>query len=141
MNTEKNYLEHANLTVRSIDKAVEFFQLAFPEFKIRGGGGIGTDRWLHLGTEATYIALEQGKDIETNNRPDYVRNAINHLGFVVEDVTAVAERLISSGYKRNYPRTAEKFRIRDYFCDADGNEYEFVQYLSDKTEERNLYGN
>jgi catechol 2,3-dioxygenase-like lactoylglutathione lyase family enzyme len=135
----KAFLEHANITVRNIEKAVEFIQTAMPEFVIRGGGGTGRDRWLHIGTDDTYIALEQGPDVETNNFPDYVKNDINHLGFVVNDINAVAERLIAAGYPRNYPRTEEKFRLREYFCDTDGNEYEFVQYLSDKISERNAY--
>ena len=34
-----------------------------------------------------------------------------------------------------------KSGIRDYFADDDGNEYEFIQYLSGKIEERNSFNN
>ena len=134
----KVYLEHANITFADLDGAVAFFQTAFPEFKIRGGGGEGLDRWLHVGTEDTYVALSQG---HAENPPvkDYNRQGYNHIGFIVEDVEALAQRLLNKGYERSYPKTVQKFRIREYFFDHEGNDYEFVQYLSDKKEEQNDY--
>ncbi len=53
-------LEHANICVHDINGMIEFLRTAFPEFKIRYDG-IGADgvRWVHVGTETTYIALEQ----------------------------------------------------------------------------------
>ena len=32
------YMEHANVTVRSIDEAKSFLKLMFPEFEARGEG-------------------------------------------------------------------------------------------------------
>ena len=64
---------------------------------------------------------------------------INHIGFVVQDVEKIANDLLSNGYKRDYPKEVEQFRIRDYFADADGNQYEFIQYLSEVPEEKNSY--
>ena len=51
-------LEHANLTVRDIEGMIRFLQTAFPEFRVRGEG-ISQDgsRWVHIGTQETYIAL------------------------------------------------------------------------------------
>ena len=46
-----------------------------------------------------------------------------------------------NGYQRDYPKQVEQFRIRDYFADADGNQYEFVQYLSEVVSEKNSYKN
>lgn len=131
------YLEHINITVEDIDKSILFFQTAFPQFRIRVADGEGAERWVHLGTDDTYIAIQQnGKPM---NRPkDYSRNGINHLGFVVADVKAVAQRLLEAGYQKSYPMKEEKYRIRDYFVDHEGYEYEFVEYLSDKVEERNF---
>jgi len=138
MKTQKIYLEHANITVSNIEKSVDFFQTAFPHFVIRGGGN-ETREWIHLGDASTYIAINQGTPEQVHENKNMDRLGINHIGFVVENVNEIAERLLVKGYKRDYPKQIEKFRIRDYFIDSDGNEFEFVQYLSNKTEEKNSY--
>ncbi len=133
------YLEHANITVTNLDDTIQFFQTAFPSFKVRGGGTNEGRKWIHLGDEHTYLAINQGKTEEKPGHPNYHANGINHIGFVVGDVGAIAERLLAAQYKRDYPKQVQKYRIRDYFADADGNQYEFVQYLSNVLEERNSY--
>ncbi len=140
MKNSKMYLEHANITVGDLNKAIHFFTTAFPHFKVRGGGGgNGERKWLHLGEDETYVALNEAAKDQPQALQNYVTKGLNHLGFVVDDVEAIAERLLNAGYKRNYGKQIQQFRIRDYFLDDDGNEYEFVQYLSDKMEERNSY--
>jgi len=138
MKTQKIYLEHANITVSDLHEGIRFFQTAFPHFKIRGGGKDSRE-WVHLGDDTTYIAINQAlaKDDKTNN--SYDRIGINHLGFVVQDVETIAHNLLSNGYQRDYPKQVEQYRIRDYFADADGNQYEFVQYLSEVIAEKNSY--
>lgn len=131
-------MEHANISVSDINKATHFFQTAFPHFKVRGGGN-ETREWIHLGDDETYIALTKTANSKTEK--NYSTAGINHIGFVVENVDEIAQRLLAQGYKRDYPKQVEQYRIRDYFADADGNEYEFVQYLSDKIEEKNSYNN
>lgn len=132
------YLEHANITVNNLDKSIAFFTTAFPHFKVRGSGD-GKRKWLHLGDDSTYVALEEATKDSNSYANEYEVKGINHLGFVVNDIEAIATRLLNAGYKRNYPKQIHQFRIRDYFLDDDGNEYEFVQYLSDKVEERNSF--
>ena len=95
--------------------------------------------WVHLGDESTYIAINQALETESNVPNSYDRIGINHLGFVVDDVEEIATNLLKNGYKRDYPKQVEKYRIRDYFADSDGNQFEFVQYLSEKVEEKNSY--
>ncbi len=140
MRTQGIYLEHANITVNDLQEAIRFFQTAFPHFKIRGGG---TDmrEWVHLGDDDTYIAINQAKQSDLKPDKNYDTVGINHLGFVVNDVEEIANNLLNNGYKRDYPKQEEQFRIRDYFADADGNQYEFVQYLSEIVEEKNSYNN
>lgn len=138
MRTQKIYLEHANITVNNLKEAVQFFQSAFPHFKIRGGDNEARE-WVHLGDDDTYIAINQAEYLEKKGEKNYDKIGINHIGFVVEDVQTIANNLLAQGFKRDYPKQVEQFRIRDYFADADGNQYEFVQYLSNKVEERNLY--
>ena len=53
-------LEHANLFVRDIDATIRFLQTAFPEFRMRFDGMDPRGfRWVHIGTDDTYIALTQ----------------------------------------------------------------------------------
>lgn len=136
--TEDFYMEHANITVQNIDESVKFFKTAFPNIKIRGGGDRDNDRWIHIGTDITYFALTERKQV---NKADHNYDAagINHLGFTVSNVQEIADRLLAAGYKRSYETEVHKYRIRDYFYDSNGNEFEFVEYLSDKAEERNEY--
>lgn len=134
------YLEHANITVNNLKEAVKFFQIAFPHFKIRGSGN-ELREWVHLGDNHTYIAINQATNTDTSVVKNYNGAGINHIGFVVPNVEEIAANLLKNGYNRSYPKQTEKFRIRDYFLDTDGNEYEFVQYLSDIPQERNSYIN
>ena len=139
----KVYLEHANITVSDLDATVAFYQTAFPAFKIRGGGAEavegGFKRWLHLGTKDTYVALSQVPETLRVRNLNYDKNGFNHIGFVVGDVNAIAERLSAKGYRKTYPRQEEPSRIREYFADPDGNEIEFVEYLTENWAERNDY--
>ncbi|MDP7280966.1 MAG: hypothetical protein QGG39_13925 [Candidatus Poribacteria bacterium] len=54
-----NQMEHANIRVKNIDQTVEFLMTALPDFKVRGGKTSGEDRWLHIGTDLTYLALSE----------------------------------------------------------------------------------
>ena len=55
-------LEHANLSVHDIDAMIRFLRAAFPEFRIRRDATEADGlRWAHLGTDDTYIALNQSK--------------------------------------------------------------------------------
>ena len=132
------YLEHANITVNNLQRGIEFFKTAFPDFKIRGEGVFNGRKWVHLGNNDTYLAINEAT-INTPHEKNINSSGINHIGFVVDNVKEIAERLLSAGFKRDYPKQVEEFRIRDYFADDDGNEYEFVEYLSEKPEERNKY--
>ena len=137
MQKQKIYLEHANITVSNLEKSLNFFKTAFPSFVIRGGD---KKEWLHFGNDYTYIALTLGNDGEGQpNGPSYSEIGLSHIGFVIDDIEGVSERLLAAGYKRNFPKTVEKYRSREYFLDDDGNEYEFVEYFSDDVAERNLY--
>ena len=135
------YIEHANLTVNNIKESVNFFMTCFPHFKIRGGDKSLTE-WLHIGDDYTYIAIQQAvEDLGNKFDKNYDKIGINHIAFVVENIEQVTNRLIKAGYLRDYPKQIEKYRIREYFADSDENEFEFIEYLSDKIEERNSFNN
>ncbi|MCW5516947.1 VOC family protein [Muriicola sp. Z0-33] len=140
MKAQHIYLEHANITVSDLQESIRFFQTAFPHFKIRGRGN-DMREWIHIGDNVTYIAINQAKQIDLKANQNYDKIGVNHLGFVVQDVEEIAKNLLSNGYKRDFPKQIEQFRVRDYFADQDGNQYEFVQYLSELVQEKNNYAN
>jgi catechol 2,3-dioxygenase-like lactoylglutathione lyase family enzyme len=138
------YLEHANITIRDLDEAVKFFTTVFPHFKVRGRGesdqGGWTKKWLHLGTDQIYVALEAVPLEDEGTRRPYRDRGINHIGFVVADVDAIINRLRAAGYRDGIAVKPHPHRKRAYFHDSEGNEYEFVEYLSEVPAERNDYG-
>jgi catechol 2,3-dioxygenase-like lactoylglutathione lyase family enzyme len=134
-------LEHANLTVRDVEAMIRFLMTAFPEFQMRGEGTNrdGT-RWVHLGTNDTYIALNQAKaDSERDRMPYRGQPGLNHLAYEVDDVESLHLRLKAAGYRDSTVPNAHPHRKRIYFYDPDGNDWEFVQYFSQDPAERNDY--
>ncbi len=144
------YLEHANITVPSIEKSLAFLKLAFPDFERRGGGPLSgkgkygdekLGQWAHVGTEQTYIALQEPAAGVNDLKINYESPGINHLGFVVEDVYSIIERCKSEGYEPTDASAmgAHPYRDRVYFIDGSGVEWEFVQYLSEDKSKQNDY--
>ena len=134
-------LEHANLCVRDLDAMLHFLQIAFPDFRIRADH---TDsdgaRWVHVGTDDCYLALtaawEQGESVF---HPYSGLPGVDHLGFEVDDAAALRERMLAAGYEESTVPNHHPHRKRVYFLDPEGNDWEFVQYLSDVPAERNDY--
>jgi catechol 2,3-dioxygenase-like lactoylglutathione lyase family enzyme len=134
-------LEHANLHVRDIDATIRFLRAAFPEFRLRFDGldprGF---RWVHIGTDDTYIALTQSTaDPKERWHPYGGIPGVNHLAYEVDDVEVLRERLKSAGYQDSTVSNKHPYRKRIYFYDPDGNDWEFVQYLSTDPAKRNDY--
>ena len=57
----------------------------------------------------------------------------------MDDARQLRERMLAAGYRESTPPNSHPYRIRVYFYDSEGNDWEFVQYLSDDPEERNDY--
>src|SRR5216110_267260 len=134
-------LEHANLTVRDIDGMIRFLQTAFPEFRVRGEGkNRDGSRWVHIGTDQTYIALSPAKqEPEQHWMPYQGAPGVNHLAYEVDDVEALCQRMMSAGYQDSTPPNVHPYRKRRYFYDPEGNDWEFVEYLSQESTQRNDY--
>ncbi|MCY7387021.1 MAG: VOC family protein [Burkholderiales bacterium] len=65
---------------------------------------------------------------------------MNHLAYEVADAEIVRTRLRKAGYQENtLVPNAHPHRKRLYFYDPEGNEWEFVQYLSGDPARRNDY--
>jgi len=133
----KGEVEHANINVADLDETVAFLMTALPHFKVRHRGTyLDGVPWLHIGTDATYLALNQppGEIAQESSR-------FNHIGFVVEDAIAVRRRCLEAGYQdqEGFISPPHPHRKRIYILDREGLEWEFVEYLSDEVEKRNDY--
>ncbi len=136
------FIEHANITVNDIDRATQFLVTAFPSLQIRGQGPRAHGGlWRHLGTEQSYIALQQEAQPHHSEHQTYQHIGINHLCFVVSDIQSLSQRLISAGYQINDAGVEEQGRTSVYFHDDSAIEWEFVQYHSDDARIRNNYNN
>ena len=133
-------LEHANIYVRDIDASLRFLQSAFPDFSVRSEGLHEGRRWLHVGNDDTYIALNQASEEPVERWKPYTgKPGVNHLGYEVDDAEALRERMRAAGYRDSTVPNDHPFRKRVYFYDPDGNDWEFVEYLSDDPAKRNDY--
>jgi catechol 2,3-dioxygenase-like lactoylglutathione lyase family enzyme len=134
-------LEHANLLVRDIDATLRFLTTALPDLEVRGSGTNPQGmRWIHVGDAETYIALNQAsRPAPADWVPYRGEPGTNHLAFEVDDAEAVHQRLRDAGYRDSTVPNAHPHRRRIYFYDDDGNDWEFVEYLSEDRSLRNDY--
>ena len=93
-------LEHANLCVSDIDGMIKFLQTALPDFIIRHDE---TDndgaRWVHIGNDKTYIALNNSTQKDSSDWAPYSgKPGVNHLGYMVDSIELVRNRLLNAGY-------------------------------------------
>jgi len=133
-------LEHANLQVQDVEAMIAFIRTAFPDFRIRHDSGrVDPERWVHVGNDETYLALNRASTAQPRRIPYSNSPGFNHLGFVVDDVEALRERLLSAGYPESTVPNSHPARKRVYFNDPEGNDWEFVEYLSEDPAQRNDY--
>ncbi len=134
------YLEHINLVVNQLDKALAFYQAAFPHWHVRALG-TGTwhgkaRQWIHLGDDRQYIALSDHGQGNNRQLPGH-QVGLAHFAYVVSDLAAVIERLTRAGFPLMQGDQTHRFRKNAYFVAPDGFEVKFVQYSSDIPTERN----
>ncbi len=132
--------EHANLCVRDLEGTARFLRTAFPDFRIRGEGKTWQgSRWIHVGDEATYLALFEATQEADPFEPYAGRPGLNHLAFEVDDAEALRARLLTAGYRDSTVPNTHPHRTRVYFRDAEDHDWEFVEYHSADPAERNDY--
>ena len=135
------YLEHLNLVVNDIPSALNFYQAAFPHWRVRDSGEsdwYGKHRkWLHFGDDYQYLTFNDNGDGDNRDLSGH-QPGLAHFAFVTGNIDAVIERLAAAGFPVDKDGAEEPFRKNAYFIDPDGFEVEFVQYLSDIPEQRNL---
>ena len=135
------YIEHINLVVKDIPEVLKFYQAAFPHWQVRDEGDsdwYGKPRkWLHFGDDYQYLALADNGEGEGRDLAGHTPG-LAHFAFVTGNIDAMIERLAAAGFDVDKPGADEPYRKNRYFIDPAGNEVEFVEYLSDVPELRNL---
>jgi hypothetical protein len=135
-------IEHVNITVPDIDAAVSFLKIIAPDFKIKKDEKpLNDKRWMHIGNNEYYFALQEAP-INTNPKrqnQSYINYGFNHIGLIVKGIETIEKKLIEAGYNKGINTPKEQFRKRIYYYDNAGFEWELVEYLSEKTEDKFLY--
>tara|TARA_B100000768_G_scaffold43505_1_gene42323 strand:- start:3352 stop:3789 length:438 start_codon:yes stop_codon:yes gene_type:complete len=135
------YLEHMNLVVSDLAASLSFYRAAFPHWRIRDSGdGVWsgqTRKWLHFGDDYQYLAFNDDGDGENRDLASHTPG-LAHFAFVTSNIDAVVERLAAAGFSVAKQGADEPHRKNLYFVDPAGFEVEFVEYLSDLPEQRNL---
>ena len=140
-------IEHVNLVVTEIDPTARFLMAAFPHWRVRGEGGgewAGVPRrWAHVGDDNNYVTLNEFKlpkaargrhrDLQSSEP------GLAHIAFEIADLDAVVGRLRAAGYEPDHEGEIHPHRRNLYYVDAEGLEFEFVEYFSDVPAEKNLY--
>lgn len=138
------HLEHINLVVKDINKSLEFYQIIFPHWSIRGGGEsewYGKPRnWLHFGDDYQYIAFADD-GVGDNRDLKGHQVGLAHFAYVTDNIRDLVKRLDKAGYQPSVALDLESYQEKAnvYYLDNDGFEVEFVQYLNDDPKIRNQY--
>ncbi len=121
-------LEHVNVTVSDIDRTAAMLCNLFG-WNIRWrGAAINGGETAHVGRKDEYVAIYQPPTVSTPKESNYVtKGGLNHIAVVVNDIDATEQDVIASGYTPVNHGDYEPGR-RFYFHDADGIEFEGVQY-------------
>lgn len=136
------FVEHINATVQDIDGATLFITTAIPEWRVRGGGTLDwygkTIRWLHVGSDAHYIALQGGGH---GPGPDWRSHGsgIKHVGIVVPSLQEVVDRLHAAGFALDHSGAENAQRRNAYFMFGQDLLFEFVEYKTRGAALRNAY--
>jgi catechol 2,3-dioxygenase-like lactoylglutathione lyase family enzyme len=121
--------EHINLSCKNIDTSKEFYQTLFPNWYVRAEGVYNGRRWMHLGDNQFYLALNDEPEQE-HVHIAYENIVINHVGFVIKDGEAM-KNLLDDEKIEYYTMSAPETKHRIYINDPDGNEIELVEYNPD----------
>ncbi len=135
------HLEHLNLVVTDIDASLAFYQAAFPHWRVRErqqGSWSGKPRtWVHFGDDYQYLAMGDNGEGENRDLAGH-QPGLAHFAFVTANLDALMARLEAAGFMPDKEGADEPYRRNIYYIDPAGFEVEFVEYLSDVPEERNL---
>ncbi|MDA0147449.1 VOC family protein [Vibrio sp. LaRot3] len=138
-----SYVEHANISVVDMVHTTQFLLAAIPSWEVRGGGEYQnidgeTVEWNHIGDDRSYIALNslgEGTQGEWTDR----FTGVKHIGIAVLSVDNLIARLSQAGFELDHWGAEHPHRKNVYYVDKHNVQFEFIEYYSDKAEERNDY--
>lgn len=120
-------IEHVNITVSNPDASAALYGALFGwQVRWRGAardGGLA----VHVGDDHSYISLYTGPNGQHAGLRYPKGTPLNHIGFLVEDLDAVEQRVIAQGLTPFGHDDYDPGR-RFYVLDPDGIELEFVAY-------------
>ncbi|WP_054113018.1 VOC family protein [Marinagarivorans algicola] len=121
-------LEHANITVHSVQQSAALFCRLF-DWKVRWqGDSIHGGRTIHVGGKGSYLALyENPKKSNALTDTYYQINGLNHICLIVSDLDDVERRVQDEGLTPINHANYEPGR-RFYFKTNDNIEVEVVDY-------------
>lgn len=122
-------LEHINLTVTDPDVTARQLCALFGWQILWKGKAIHHGYSVHVGTGRQYLALYTHPEGVTDAPLStyQVRNGLNHVGIVVDDLDGAECRILAAGYETYSHGDYEPGR-RFYYRDSDGIEFEVVSY-------------
>ena len=121
-------LEHVNISVRD-SRATARLLCDLLGWRIRWQGDPdGKGYSVHVGNDSQYIALySPAHDMKGEAARYKAYGGLNHIGLVVDDLDAMAEKVRDAGFEITMHADYEPGR-RFYFDGPDGVEYELVSY-------------
>jgi catechol 2,3-dioxygenase-like lactoylglutathione lyase family enzyme len=121
-------LEHANYTVSDPAATAAWMQKLFGWHIRWEGDAMAGGHTKHVGTDSQYVALYTPGIATALKHGSYeVVGGLNHIAVVVDDLDATERAIKKHGFVTGNHADYEPGR-RFYFHDADGIEYEVVQY-------------
>lgn len=135
-------LEHVNITVTDLDRALRFLTTALPAWRVRGGGEMDwfgkPIRWVHVGSDDVYVALQGGGQGPGPHWQGH-GTGVKHLGLVVQQLDATVARLQQAGFAIDHWGGETAHRRSVYFMVGTDFQIELVHYLSAEPALRNAY--
>ena len=121
-------LEHANITVDDPQAIAKQLMELF-DWTIRWEGpSLDNGHTLHVGNDTSYIAIYRPSEAPQGPTRRYVnRGGLNHIGVVVDDISAAEDRVLKMGYQPHSHADYEPGK-RFYFEGPGAIEYEVVCY-------------
>lgn len=121
-------LEHVNVTVSDPKSTADLLCRLF-DWRIRWeGAALAGGYAVHVGGDDGYLAIYTPKEATQSGGDSYHQlGGLNHIGVVVDDLTAAEARVKAEGFHTHNHADYEPGQ-RFYFDGPDGVEYEVVSY-------------
>lgn len=121
-------LEHVNYTVSDTRKTAAWLCDLFGWHVRWEGPSLNGGHTMHVGTETQYVALYTHGTPRASTEDNYeTTGGLNHIAVTVDNIDAIEKQARKLGFTPGNHADYEPGR-RFYFHDADGIEYEVVQY-------------